>query len=198
MMIPATGARPAAFLDRDGTLIVEHGFLSDPKRVELLPRADEAVRLLNGWGFWVIGISNQSGVARGYYGTDAVETVNQQIIAEFARAGAVIDRIYYCPHYVADDERSTKPSCDCRKPAPGMIVQARREFPIDLAASFVIGDRVCDVALAHNVGIPGILVLTGYGREEHKLLQPPALPVLVAEDLLEAVEWWGKRAGLAR
>jgi len=198
MMTPVAGTRPAAFLDRDGTLIVEQGFLGDPKRVELLPGVAEAVRRLNDWGFWVIGISNQSGVARGYYGTDAVEAVNQRIIAEFARAGAAIDRIYYCPHYVADDERSTEPSCDCRKPAPGMIVQARREFPIDLAASFVIGDRVCDVALAQNVGIPGILVLTGYGREEQKLLQPPASPVLVAENLRDAVEWWGKRAGLAR
>ena len=191
-------ARPAAFLDRDGTLIVEHGFLCDPDRVELLPGAATAVRLLNEWGFWVIGVSNQSGVARGYYGTDAVEAVNRRIVDEFAHAGAVIDRIYYCPHYVADQESHATPGCDCRKPARGMIDRARREFPIDLTASFVVGDRVCDVALARTVGIPGVLVLTGYGRQEQDLLGPSDIPAWVAGDLLNAVEWWGERNGLSR
>lgn len=197
-MTPPTVARPAAFLDRDGTLIVEHGFLCDPEKVELIPGAAEAVRRLNQWGYWVIGVSNQSGVARGYYSTDAVEAVNRRIIDEFARAGAAIDRIYYCPHYVGGQELEATPRCGCRKPAPGMIEQAAHEFPIDLAASFVVGDRVCDIALARTVGIPGILVLTGYGRQEQGLLGLSDAPVLVAADLHKAVEWWGERNGLSR
>ncbi|MEW5701187.1 MAG: HAD family hydrolase [Candidatus Zixiibacteriota bacterium] len=189
------GSRPAAFLDRDGTLIVEYGFLGAPDRVALLPGAAEAVRQLNAWGYWVIGVSNQSGVARGYYEPEAVEAVNRRVVDEFARRGARIDHIYYCPHYADDTAPDPASACTCRKPAPGMIEQACREFPIDLAASFVVGDRVCDVALAQAVGIPGMLVLTGYGVEEQKLLPLSLVPAYVAADLRAAVEWWGRHAG---
>ena len=154
--------RPAAFLDRDGTLIVDHGFLSDPDGVEPLPSAVEAVSELNKWGSIVIGVSNQSGVARGYYGEEIVRAVNSRVIEDFARYGARIDAIYYCPHY----PQPGMAECDCRKPKRGMIDQATGDFAIDLHRSIVIGDRLCDVQLGWEIGAPGVLVLTGYGGEE--------------------------------
>jgi D-glycero-D-manno-heptose 1,7-bisphosphate phosphatase len=193
--VAPSSPRPAAFVDRDGTLIVERGFLADPAGVELLPGAADGVRLLNEWGYRVIGISNQSGVARGYYGIDAVEAVNATVIRMFAERGAVIDRIYYCPHYGDENDAGRVPPCDCRKPAPGMIRQAQAAFAIDLSRSFVVGDHCCDIALADNVGIPGILVLTGHGRAQRDALGDGPAPAHVADDLLAAVRWWGQHIG---
>jgi histidinol-phosphate phosphatase family protein len=181
-----TPKRPAAFVDRDGTLIVEHGFLSDPEGVDPLPGSAEAVRQLNAWDLLVIGVTNQSGVARGYFGEDVVRAVNARVIAEFARRGARIDAIYYCPHY----PRPGEAECGCRKPARGMIDRAMREFPIELSNSFAVGDRACDIQLAHTLGITGILVLTGYGREELASWKTNSKPDHVAGTLLEAVGWW--------
>jgi D-glycero-D-manno-heptose 1,7-bisphosphate phosphatase len=187
---------PAAFLDRDGTLIKERGFLGDPNGVELLPGAVEGVRLLNGWGFRVFGVSNQSGVARGYYGITDVEAVNERVISMFAQAGSRIDHIYYCPHFNRPETVPGSVDCDCRKPKAGMIEEARRAFPIDLSKSFVAGDRAADIGLAQTVGVPGCLVLTGYGRTEYEGLPKDIAPAYVAEDLLDAVRWWGERLGL--
>jgi D-glycero-D-manno-heptose 1,7-bisphosphate phosphatase len=184
---------PAAFIDRDGTLIVEHGFLSDPAGVQPLPGAVEAVRSLNAHGIHVIVVTNQSGVARGFFGEDIVRAVNSQLIDVFAAQGAIIAQVYYCPHYPSPNE----PACSCRKPARGMIDQATREFDIDLPSSVVIGDRFCDVKLGHGVGIPGVLVLTGYGREEHAAWTDPSPPDHVAQSLLHAVQWWGSQNGWA-
>jgi D-glycero-D-manno-heptose 1,7-bisphosphate phosphatase len=181
--------RPAAFLDRDGTLIVEHGFLSDPEGVEPLPDAVAAVKQLNQRGFFVIGVSNQSGVARGYYGEETVRAVNRRVIEVFAREGARIDAIYYCPHY----PQAGAEECDCRKPKLGMIDRAMHDFDIDLPRSIVIGDRLCDVQLAHEIGVPGILVLTGYGREEYAAWTEARRPDHVAESLLDAVRWFEER-----
>jgi D-glycero-D-manno-heptose 1,7-bisphosphate phosphatase len=189
--------RPAAFLDRDGTLIVERGFLSDPDGVEPLAGAAEAVRLLNRWGYRVIGITNQSGVARGYYGTAEVEAVNTRTLSVFAEADAHIDRIYYCPHYPAASGLPGARDCDCRKPKRGMIDQACRDFAIDLAQALVVGDRAADVGLAQTIGVPGCLVLTGYGRRERETLPAGLVPAHVADNLLDAIRWWGRRAGLA-
>jgi len=184
--------RPAAFLDRDGTLIVEHGFLSDPMGVEALPDAIEAVRQLNYWGFLVIGVTNQSGVARGYFDEQVVNAVNERVIEVFARGGARIDAIYYCPHYPS----ATAPACECRKPARGMVDRALRDFDIDLSQSFVAGDRLCDVQLGQAIGRPGILLLTGYGQQEHAAWTAPQLPDHVADSIGEAVRWWGNKHSL--
>ena len=181
--------RPAAFLDRDGTLIVEHGFLSDPDGVQPLPGAVAAVKQLNDWGFLVIGVSNQSGVARGYYGEETVRAVNRRVIEAFAQQGARIDAIYYCPHHPSPGALE----CDCRKPKRGMIDQATSDFVIDLEHSIVIGDRLCDVRLGWEIGVPGILVLTGYGREEYAAWAEARQPDHVTESLLDAVQWWEAR-----
>jgi D-glycero-D-manno-heptose 1,7-bisphosphate phosphatase len=180
--------RPAAFLDRDGTMVVEKEYLADPDRIEVIPHATDAVRLLNQRGCWVIGVTNQSGVARGYFGEDVVRLMNARVIDLYAQAGARIDRIYYCPHYPT----SGVPPCACRKPQRGMIDQAIRDLPIDLSRSVVIGDRADDIQLAHTIGAPGILVLTGYGREESQALDHMTRPAHVAADLYDAVRWWDK------
>lgn len=188
-MMTTPKTRPAAFLDRDGTMIVEHGFLSDPEGVEPLPGAIEAIRQLNQWGYLVVGVTNQSGVARGYYGEDVVKTVNRRVIEAFAAGWARIDAIYYCPHYPMPGQAE----CECRKPKRGMIDQSMRDFDIDLSHSFVVGDRLCDVQLARTIGRPGVLVLTGYGVQELAGWIDPLSPDHVADSLSDAVRWWGEQ-----
>lgn len=184
--------RPAAFLDRDGTIIVERGYLRDPEGVEVMPGVAEAIGMLNQWGYWVFGVSNQSGVARGYYGTAEVDAVNQRVIDSLAQRGARLDRIYYCIHLPEITRARGEQVCNCRKPAPGLIEQACADFPIDLARSFVIGDQLCDIELARTLGIPGLLVLTGFGESERRRLGPNHSPDHIAGDLLAAVRWLGR------
>ena len=140
----------AAFLDRDGTLMEDSGFIGDPARIVVLPGVAEALVALADAGFERIVVTNQSGVARGFFGEPDVVDVHRELAARLAPAGASIDAFYYCAHL---DE-----GCDCRKPAPGMIRRAVAERDVDLTRSVVFGDRGGDIALAHAVGIPGILV----------------------------------------
>lgn len=141
---------PAAFLDRDGTLMEDSGFIGDPERIRVLPGVVEALVALADAGFQRIVVTNQSGVARGYFGEPDVVAVHRELSTRLATGGASIDAFYACTHL--DD------GCDCRKPLPGMIRRAVAEREIDLARSVVFGDRGGDIALAHAVGIPGILV----------------------------------------
>ena len=150
--------RPAVFVDRDGTLIAERHYLCDPDQVELLPGVGEAVRRLNEAGVPVIVVTNQSGVARGYFGMDAVDRVNQRMAELLAAEGARLDDVYVCPHQSGD-------GCNCRKPAPGMVEAAAATWNIALADSFVIGDKPCDVDLGRVAGATAILVRTGYGAQ---------------------------------
>ena len=166
--------RPVAFLDRDGTIIEDKGFLSDPAGVEILPTVVDALRLLERSGYAIVVVSNQSGVARGYFDDDAVRAVNGEIARRLANDGIAIDAWYWCSHY--DD------GCDCRKPAPGMIERAAREHGLGVDGGAVVGDRGSDIALAHAVGIPGILVP---GPERYEGPEPD----LRAATLLEAAEW---------
>ena len=169
-------SRPAVFLDRDGTLIEDKGFLSDPSGVRILPTVVDALRLLRTNGFATVVVSNQSGVARGYFGEDAVRAVNDEIARRLGADGVALDGWYWCSHY--DD------GCACRKPAPGLIERAASELDLDLAhgRGATVGDRGSDVALGHAVGLPGILLPGPYpyvGPE----------PDLRANTLLEAAEW---------
>ena len=149
-----TGA-PAAFLDRDGTLMEDSGFIGDPARIRILPGVPEALVALAQAGYERIVVTNQSGVARGMFGNADVINVNAALARQLAGFGAAIDAFYFCSHLE---------DCDCRKPAPGMIRRAVAERGIDLARSVVFGDRGSDIGLAAAVGIPGILVneLVGY------------------------------------
>ena len=167
-------ARPAVFLDRDGTLIEDRGFLGDPGGVELLPTVVDALRLLAAHNYATIVISNQSGIARGLIGDAEVRSVNAEIVRRLDGDGLAIDGWYWCPHYGA--------GCDCRKPEPGLVLRAVREHALTLDGAAMIGDRGSDVALGHRVGIPGIAVPGPFpyvGPE----------PDLRVDTLLEAAEW---------
>lgn len=180
---------PAVFLDRDGTLIEEVGYLDRLERLCLFPWSIDAVRLLNRAGFAVVVVSNQAGVARGFFDEAFVEEVRREIDARVGAAGARIDGWYYCPHHPDAPRPEYRRDCECRKPRPGMIRQAERELGIDPSRSYVIGDRWLDVELAHNVGAGGILVRTGYGASEERRPPDGAKAELVANNLIEAVSW---------
>lgn len=183
---PSKGLRQTAvFLDRDGTLNEEVGYLDSPDRLRLLPGAAEAVRLINQSNLKAVVLTNQSGVARGYYSEQGLEEIHRVLRQLLSREGARLDGIYYCPHHPEDE-------CVCRKPRTGMIEAARRELALDLSGSYVIGDKLTDIELAHHVRAKGVLVLTGAGREELAKLQErsdPVRPAYVASDLVEAVSW---------
>jgi D-glycero-D-manno-heptose 1,7-bisphosphate phosphatase len=176
--------RRAVFLDRDGTIAEDMGYVNHIERFRMLPGSGIAIRKLNEAGFAVIMITNQSGVARGYFPESLVGEVHQKMLRELAEVGAAMDGIYYCPHGAGD-------GCDCRKPNLGMVVQAAREHELDLQRSFVVGDRYGDVETAFRAGARGVLVKTGYGLGEWTwhAQKWPRQPDLVAKDLPEAVDW---------
>ena len=148
--------RPAAFLDRDGVLNVDHGYVHSADRLDWIEGAKAAVRLLNDAGYYVIVVTNQSGVARGFYDEAAVRQFHAQMQAELTAQGAHIDAFYYCPHHPEGKVKALAVSCLCRKPGTGLLEQAAREWPIDLGGSFLIGDKDSDMAAAAAFNIPGI------------------------------------------
>lgn len=151
-----SGARPAAFLDRDGVLNIDHGYVHRIDTLDVVDGAAEAVRLLNEAGYLVIVVTNQSGVARGLYGEDDVTRFNAELARRLAADGARIDAFYYCPHHPDGVVARYAIACDCRKPKPGLLEQAARDFAIDRAASFLIGDKDGDQEAAAAFGIRGI------------------------------------------
>jgi len=173
----AATARPAVFLDRDGTIIEERHYLADPAGVVLLPGAVEGLRRMRGLDLALVVVTNQSGVGRGYYGYEAVERVHDRLRELLAAGGVRLDGIYVCPHAPED-------ACACRKPRPGMVERACRELGLDATASFVIGDKACDIALGRAVRATTILVTTGYGEKE--LAAGGCRPDHVAAGLSEA------------
>ena len=174
--MPAELAR-AALLDRDGTINVEREYLSDPAGVELLPNAVAGLRRLRALGYGLIVISNQSGVARGYFTMADVDAVNARLTALLREQGVTLDGVYVCPH--APDA-----GCACRKPAPGLIQQAAREHGFDPRASVMIGDKAIDIETGRQVGARTVLVRTGYGREFEA--RGDVRADHVADDLLDA------------
>jgi D-glycero-D-manno-heptose 1,7-bisphosphate phosphatase len=182
-------ARRAVFLDRDGTINVEVGYLSRPEDFALIEGSAPAIKRLNDAGFLVVVVSNQSGVARGYFGEDDVKRVNEEMARQLQRFGARLDAVYYCPHYPEGAVQEYRRECDCRKPGPGMIRQAQEDLGIDVANSYVVGDHLGDIVLAKNVGARSIMVVTGHGADElEKLRSHGVEPDLVVEDLAEAAD----------
>jgi D-glycero-D-manno-heptose 1,7-bisphosphate phosphatase len=179
----------AAFLDRDGTIIEEVGYLDRPDRVVLYPYAVHAIRALNQAGIRVVMVTNQSGVARGFFSEAVVEDVHRHIAALLATGGAHIDAYYYCPHHPDGNRPEYAVRCDCRKPGRALVDRAVEEFGIDPARSFTVGDRWVDIGLARAMGGRGILVRTGYGAgEEHRA--PAGLHAdMVVNNLVEAASW---------
>jgi D-glycero-D-manno-heptose 1,7-bisphosphate phosphatase len=180
--------KPAVFIDRDGTINEQMGYVNHISRFVLLPRAAEAIRLLNRNGYLAIVVSNQSGVARGYFPGDLVHEVHRHMVELLKREGASLDDILFCPHHPGGSVPEYRVDCLCRKPNTGLIDQACDRFDIDLAGSYVVGDRYSDMELAERANLRGILVKTGYGLGEIAYVLPhrPLKPVLV-EDLLSAV-----------
>lgn len=183
--------RPAVFLDRDGTINEEVGYLDDPAKVVLIPGSADAIRRLNEAGLWVVVTSNQSGVARGYFSEDAVRAVNKRLEQLLAAHGAKLDALFYCPHHAEKGLGPYRVDCDCRKPRPGMIQRATAQLPIDLGRSYVVGDKLTDVELGKSSGLRTVLLLTGFGKEELARLEQTHSPApdFVAQNLATAVEW---------
>ena len=180
---------PAAFIDRDGTIIEEVGYLDRPERVELYPWSSSAIRALNRAGVRVIMVTNQSGVARGFFTEAVVEQVHRHIAALLTAGGAHMDAYYYCPHHPDGKVPGYAKVCDCRKPARGLVDRAVDEFGIDPARSFVVGDRWLDVALANAVGAKGVLVRTGYGETEERKPHKDVKADAVVDNLIAASSW---------
>ena len=181
--------RPAVFMDRDGTISEEVGYVNHPSRYRVFPFSAEAVRLLNEHQWLALLVTNQAGVARGYFTEDLIGAVHSALTEELGRGGARLDAIYYCAHHPTVGEPPFRLDCDCRKPKPGLIRRAAEDFGIDLRRSWMIGDRHSDVVLAHNAGVRSAFVMTGYGRGEWEYQRSSWKhePELVAENLLEAV-----------
>jgi D-glycero-D-manno-heptose 1,7-bisphosphate phosphatase len=195
--LPSRVAERAVFMDRDGTIIEEVGYLSDPAGLRLIPAAATAIRMLNRSGLRVVVVTNQSGVARGFFAEETVHAVHRRLEAALSDEGGRLDGIYYCPHHPTEGKGDYTMACDCRKPATGMMEQAARDLRLDLTRSFVIGDKDTDVELARRAGARGILVLTGYGRE-HRKKQGESVPDYTAQDLLDAVQWILRRLASER
>ncbi len=185
-------SRPAVFIDRDGTLTEEVGYVNHPKRLRLLPRSADAIRRLNGAGVPVVVVTNQAGIARGYFSEDVLHAVNGELVDQLSAAGAKLDGLYVCPHHPTEGSPPWRTDCDCRKPKPGLLVRAASDLDLDLARSVMVGDKASDLLVAPKVGARSILVLTGYGRGEWEYRRSAFTvePDHVAEDLLDAVEWF--------
>jgi D,D-heptose 1,7-bisphosphate phosphatase len=169
----------AVFLDRNGTINHDYGYVGKPEEFHLLEGVGEAVRIFNRIGAKVIVISNQSGIARGYFTKEDVERVNEKMREELAKWGARIDAVYFCPHHPSE-------GCECRKPKSALFKKAAEEFCLDLRECVLIGDKISDIEAAKRIGAFSILVLTGHGEEELK--REGAKPDLVVPSLLDAAK----------
>lgn len=181
--------RPAVFIDRDGTISEEVGYVNHPSRFRVFPYSAEAIRILNENGWLAIVITNQAGVARGYFSEDVIIRIHDQLKLDLQNGSAQLDAIYYCAHHPSVGEPPYRVDCDCRKPKTGLIELAARDFEIDMTASWMAGDRYSDVELARNAGLRSAFLLSGYGRGEWEYQSQSwkHQPDLVCENLLEAV-----------
>jgi D-glycero-D-manno-heptose 1,7-bisphosphate phosphatase len=199
----------AVFLDRDGTINEEVGYMDRLEKLKLIPVAAEAIRLINSSGMKTIVVTNQSGVARGLFDETFVDTVHIRLKEMLRAEGAFLDGIYYCPHHPTEGRERYLMTCDCRKPAPGLLLQAAVDLNFDPVRSYMVGDTLKDIEAGARAGAQGVLVRTGYGAESAAALMPGEepgwkipgekgppdknmalfLPVHIAEDILAAVQW---------
>jgi D-glycero-D-manno-heptose 1,7-bisphosphate phosphatase len=184
----------AVFLDRDGTINEEVGYLDSIDKLNIFAYTSEAIRLINESGMKAVVMTNQSGVAKGYFTEEFVRTVHERIQEMLRERGAFIDAFYYCPHHQTEGVGVYLQSCACRKPEAGMLVQASKDLDINLRRSYTVGDMLKDIQVAYTVGAKGILVKTGYGintiekdltSDSSEICQPS----YIAEDILDAVKW---------
>jgi len=182
--------KPAIFMDRDGTLSHEVGYVNHLSRFRLYPYAVDAVRLINRSGFLAVVVTNQAGVARGYFPESLVHEVHGALRAALEKGGARLDGLYVCLHHPSVGDPPYRQDCDCRKPRPGLLRRAETELGVDLRRSWMVGDRRNDLEVAWNAGARAALVRSGYGLGELTYHAPawPRQPDLSADHLLEAVQ----------
>ena len=180
----------AVFLDRDGVITKEPPHYAHRiDQLELIPKSAEAIRLLNKNGFKVIVVSNQSGVARGYYQEKDIEIYNREMKKKLKEKNAYIDAIYYCPHYSEATIKECRIDCDCRKPIPVMLTQVEKDLNLHLKLSFLIGDKMSDIEAGYRAGCKTILVLTGQGNDELKKISKMDIkPNYISNNLYTAVQ----------
>jgi D,D-heptose 1,7-bisphosphate phosphatase len=179
----------AVFLDRDGTLLEEAGYLDRLERLVFFPYSVDAVRLLNRQGFAVVVVTNQAGIARGIFDESFVAEAHRHVAERIAAGGGRVDGFYYCPHHPDGVVEAYRQRCDCRKPQPGMLIRAASDLGLDLTRSFVVGDRWHDLEAGRTVGARGVLVRTGYGRSEEASGSSDIIPAAIVDNLIEAVSW---------
>lgn len=179
---------PAVFLDRDGTIIEDVHYLAEPAQVRLIAGAATAIRQLNQTGFRVIVVTNQAGVAQGYFPEERVRAVHAHLSALLAEQQAIVDGYYFCPHHPQAVVVRYRCACRCRKPEPQLLLDAAQAFHLDLERSWMIGDKLSDLAAGAAAGCRTILVRTGHGREVSESLDPVRYRLAgIAADLGEAV-----------
>mgnify|MGYP001072356475 CR=1 FL=1 len=187
------GKIKAIFIDRDGTINEEAGYINHVDLFMLLPRSIEAIRLINMSPFKAVMVTNQAGVAKGYFPEELVLSIHDKLKGLLDKEGAYLDGIYYCPHHPEGSVEKYRIQCECRKPRPGLLLKAAEDLDIVLSRSYLVGDKISDVVLARSVGAKGVLVLTGYGKGEVENFGNGwggvKKPVYIAEDLYDAVEW---------
>ena len=190
--------RPAVFLDRDGTIIREYGHFWEPSQIELIAGAADAIRRLKAAGFMAIVTTNQSGIARGVFDEHQFWIGEHKMEELLAAEGIKLDAVYFCPHHPTEGETPYRAECECRKPKPGMIMRAAREYGIDLPSSYMVGDSDADVGAGNAAGVRTIKVDTGYGRGVPPINRPdvieeatgePPRPTARAPNLSEASHW---------
>ncbi len=180
--------RPAIFLDRDGTVTDEVGYINHISRARIYPFAPQAVRMLKSTGLPVIIVTNQSGVGRGYFTEEVVGQVHRMVEDALSAAGTSVDAFYYCPHHPSAVIESYRQECRCRKPGTGMPEEAAKDFGIDLGRSYVVGDTYRDMKMGFAIGARTVMLMTGYGRGEYEYRRQDwaRMPDLIAENLMEA------------
>jgi D-glycero-D-manno-heptose 1,7-bisphosphate phosphatase len=192
-------SRAAVFLDRDGTVTCEKGYINHVDRLALYPRSAQAIKRLNDAGVPVVLATNQAGVARGYFPFELVDKVHARLGELLAEQGARLDGIYFCPHLDGGKVAPYNVACNCRKPGTGLIERATADLDLDPTASFMVGDKISDVALGKKFGGCGVMVRTGYGRGEYEYFRDTwtVEPDFTGDDLFDVVEWILKQLGIA-
>jgi D-glycero-D-manno-heptose 1,7-bisphosphate phosphatase len=179
--------RPAIFLDRDGTMLEERGYVTPDSQLVVYPWTADAIRLLKRAGFLIVVVTNQAGIARGLYTREFVETTHRRLARRFAAAGAAVDAWHYCPHHVEALVDEFRGPCRCRKPGTGMIDAAVAALDIDRARSWTIGDHWRDIQLAHAAGTRSVLVRSGHGRgHEEAWPSDVGAPAAISDNLIAA------------
>jgi histidinol-phosphate phosphatase family protein len=175
-------ANKTVFVDRDGTINVNVEYLDNPEGFQMYPGVAEGIKLLNEHGFLVIVVTNQSGIARGYYTKETLDKIHERMISELKEKGAKIDGLYFCPHHPDDN-------CDCRKPKTGMLEMAFAEYDVDALKSFIIGDRMIDVEAGYKLKLKTILVPERIEQVKLERQKSNIEPDYVCDNFLQGVHW---------